>query len=378
MSLSASSAQLQALSLSRVLLSALHALMLSFFCPCRARHGEDPPVLVDNVRQYVQAVWALRKQDQVAVDIEGVELGRRGQICLIQMCGPSTPVYVFDICALENIGVRLISLSNILESEEITKIFYDVRSDADALFHLLQVTLRCAYDIQVLWHTLHQHENDTRLDSFTKVLGVFLNPRERERQMALKEQGRRLFMNNTELWKVRPLSDILIEYAAMDVKYLLQMRRRWTLGAFPENRDRRVVLDEFVFDATARRLNHRVDLNDADFDMLQTESFKVDWNRCGSEEYRDLSIVWREVLIPEPLMGTVIGKGGRHIQRIQETSGAKVVLSGERADLFGQTAQVTSAERQIRDILGRQRREAPAAKPATKMTNAKSQERSGR
>lgn len=43
------------------------------------------------------------EETEVAIDIEGVELSRAGEVCLIQICGPSSDkVFLFDIHTLKD------------------------------------------------------------------------------------------------------------------------------------------------------------------------------------------------------------------------------------------------------------------------------------
>ena len=43
-------------------------------------------------------------------------------------------------------------MKQLLEAPSILKIFYDVRADNDALFHLHGIQVQASYDVQVLWH----------------------------------------------------------------------------------------------------------------------------------------------------------------------------------------------------------------------------------
>jgi len=82
------------------------------------------------------------------VDLEGVRLSRHGTISLVQILVPETGiVYLIDVLTL---GAKAFSTSSssthttlktIFESTSITKYFFDVRNDSDALFSLYGVAL---------------------------------------------------------------------------------------------------------------------------------------------------------------------------------------------------------------------------------------------
>ena len=50
-----------------------------------------PPVVVDTVAMCTSTVTKLLSEEAVAVDIEGISLGRDGEICVIQICTSSIP-----------------------------------------------------------------------------------------------------------------------------------------------------------------------------------------------------------------------------------------------------------------------------------------------
>lgn len=66
--------------------------------------GGSSVVLVEDVETCRAAVEALLGEDEVAIDLEGVDLGRHpGNICILQACGKSSStVYLFDIVVLGN------------------------------------------------------------------------------------------------------------------------------------------------------------------------------------------------------------------------------------------------------------------------------------
>ena len=128
-------------------------------------------------------------------------------------------------------------LKKLLESDRILKVFYDLRADNDALHHLHEVHVLACYDLQVLRQLKFQDSTDFYLPGLKKVLSEFLKESKimTEEQMkevdAVKEQGQDLFApekGGTKIWRERPLRPLLLDYAALDVQFLLEMKRFWT------------------------------------------------------------------------------------------------------------------------------------------------------
>ena len=112
------------------------------------------------------------QEDEIAVDIEGINLCRDGKICLIQICGRTSPenVYLFDISKLGKSAFMEGRLKELFEDQNIQKIVYDGRGDNDALYHLYQVLMCNVYDLQVLFVQKFSNSNDR----FLKGLGTAL------------------------------------------------------------------------------------------------------------------------------------------------------------------------------------------------------------
>lgn len=313
--------------------------------------------LVDTVEKCQQAVAVLCREEQLAIDLEGIALSRQGELCLIQMSGPgeASPVYLFDICSLGHEAFDEGGLKDLLESESVTKVFYDVRSDTDALLHQFNIEVKRAYDVQVLWHARFQHSDERYLQGLKKVQGIFLqesgllSAAEKMKLDAVKEAGVRLFApevgGDYQVWKTRPLLPALVQYAAADVKFLIDMRHHWTF----DDRAKAARLDEFVFSVTASRLHTFVGLPDRvalDQSAKKFRDFDLDTS------FNETGIVSATVSVPQARRGRVIGKKGATIQQIQSSTGTRVMLhDGEPARIFGQPTDVQAAVQQIKNII---------------------------
>jgi hypothetical protein len=105
-----------------------------------------PLALIDKPQQIAAAVRDLAKRNVMSVDCEGINMDRRGKLCLVSIA-TSQKRYLFDIVTL---GATVFDqgLRAILENPQIVKLFFDSRRDSDALFHQFQVRLQCVLDCQ--------------------------------------------------------------------------------------------------------------------------------------------------------------------------------------------------------------------------------------
>jgi len=170
----------------------------------------------------------------VAVDLEGVDLGASGEICIIQ-CSTArrgAPIWLFDVVALGGAlfapggggggGEGGESLRDLLEDASLPKLLWDVRSDVNALFFLFGVRPRGLVDLQLA----DVAQRKLAGVPCAKVAGLGfvcertpharLTAAERERLAAVKAGALRLFApekgGTYSVWKARPLPAELLEY----------------------------------------------------------------------------------------------------------------------------------------------------------------------
>lgn len=205
---------------------------MAFVQPTATVHnGTDTPLrvhLLDTAERLRAATALLSVKESIAVDIEGVNLGRDGCIATIQLCGPEgTDVFIVDVVRL-GAAVAFSSdagLRALLENESVVKIFYDVRADANALFHLHEVTLQATAvtDLQlaVVCRDLLRSAVPSNLEGLAKVFRLapesVLNNNTRVRMDQVKVHAQAMFApekgGSYEVWLQRPLHPLLLEYA---------------------------------------------------------------------------------------------------------------------------------------------------------------------
>lgn len=197
----------------------------TWFCRQRHRLGYVPvpqgaPRWINSVSASQDACRNLGACHMLAVDIEGVDLSRTGEICIITIASPST-VYLFDIVSLRGAAFKEGGLEVLLSNPAVDKLFFDARTDTDALRHQYGVYVNPICDLQVMAHFALLPADADRVMGMANTfrrLGL-LTPADR----AVKDQGGKFFRPETggsyENWKVRPLPPLLVDYCAVDVKY---------------------------------------------------------------------------------------------------------------------------------------------------------------
>jgi len=195
--------------------------------------------LIDTVPDCVWAVQQLMCQTEIALDVEGVNLSRSGQISLVQIATAGA-VYLFDITQLKRSAFkpgRSEGLTALLENDAILKVIFDCRTDSDALFHQYDVTMKNTLDLQV-FHAFREFkfncDESTYLTGLQKCLTLaapHISGMDVRLISTIKTNGRRLFQSSYKIWDSRPLPQELLTYAANDVKYLLPMKDLWACNA---------------------------------------------------------------------------------------------------------------------------------------------------
>ena len=162
---------------------------------------------------------------------------RHGSISILQIyqC-EEEQVYLIDVHTLGKVAFDTLStdgtttLKGILENRIISKAFFDVRNDSDALYNLYSVYLQGIADVQLM-------ELQTRCGSKRFVNGLarclesyFTRARlhvEMSSWTRAKQAGIRLFAPDRgvsyEVFNERPMSQAIIQYSIQDVKYLPQL-----------------------------------------------------------------------------------------------------------------------------------------------------------
>ena len=98
---------------------------------------------------------ALLGHPLLALDCEGVDLGRRGEISLIQIA-TREECFIIDVQGTSDLqrtftwNTDVVAVVKpVLEDKKVCKIMHDCKADSDALYHLFGIKLQNVHDTQV-------------------------------------------------------------------------------------------------------------------------------------------------------------------------------------------------------------------------------------
>eukprot|EP00854_Cymbomonas_tetramitiformis_P031163 gene31163-39113_t len=203
------------------------------------------PVFVDDPGELSKICSALiLSGEDVAIDFEGVDLCRHGELCIAQLA-TNENVWIVDVHTMSEKAFGDGRLRQLLESPSVMKVGYDGRADSDALFHLHNTRMTNFYDLQIA-SCMRQDALEGCRDRFVHGLGkataeyLRMSGESAQLSEAAKNKGKTLFApelgGSYDVWKKRPLDPALMEYAAGDVKILHKMKAAW-LEYSPESRN---------------------------------------------------------------------------------------------------------------------------------------------
>ena len=141
----------------------------------------------------------------LAMDIEGVDLGRSGIVSLIQLA-TREHCFVFDVQEKPIEDPLVLWLKTLLEDSNITKIVHDCRMDSDALQHCLGITIENVHDTSC-WHSVLFAEVNPGLNQILQRYNIPQN----------KARDGSIYKKNYEFWKQRPLTPHMIAWAVGDI-----------------------------------------------------------------------------------------------------------------------------------------------------------------
>ncbi|KAF3072153.1 hypothetical protein CFAM422_005728 [Trichoderma lentiforme] len=229
------------------------------------------------------------------IDLEGEQLGRNGSVSLMTVLvypGEGLErIYVIDIYTLGNITFEVVggrdkSFKNILESPEISKVFFDVRRDSEALFAHYGVSLRGVWDLQLMDSAARPRTEQRRLLSGLAKCMQFapLTNAQKAEWTLCKNQGDLVWNpdkgGSYSAFNKRPLPGEILRYCAGDVAYLPGMYKKY---ASKSARWR-----SFVFRASQKRVT------ESQGERVQPEGKERALSPWTAEEHRMLDS-WTEV-----------------------------------------------------------------------------------
>ena len=138
-----------------------------------------------------------------------------GKLCLIQMSFYVNSIlytYLLDVIVLSNTILEPF-LKNILENENIIKIIHSANNDKEWLYEEFKLITNPIYDTQYAHQFVSKSSTKIGLDV---LLNDYLN-------IYISKEEKKMFQILN--WKNRPLTKEMLNYAAFDTIYLIQLRQ---------------------------------------------------------------------------------------------------------------------------------------------------------
>lgn len=182
--------------------------------------------VISNVKESLFVTEALMKcasTDQqviVSMDCEGINLGVRGQLTLLELGTIRGEAFIFDLLLCPDI-INHGGLKRLLESDNVIKIIHDCRNDSVNLYNQFGVKLRNVFDTQSA-HAVLQFQDQNKpvykvknvsLNSLCELYRVPINP--------MKDHLKNIYRRDQKFWSRRPLTKDMLLYAAGDVLVLI-------------------------------------------------------------------------------------------------------------------------------------------------------------
>lgn len=182
-------------------------------------------------------------EDKIVVgfDCEGINLGVKGQLTLLQMATMSGLVYVFDLISCPQMIEA--GLRRLLESPDVIKIVHDCRNDAVNLYRQFSINLNCVFDTQAA-HAVLTYQDTGRpvykaksvaLNALCEIYGAPVNP--------MKDQLKNIYRRDQKYWSRRPLTREMILYASADVLSLVNEKIFHAMSSAIKEENRALMVD---------------------------------------------------------------------------------------------------------------------------------------
>jgi exonuclease 3'-5' domain-containing protein 1 len=198
-------------------------------------HEVPPSGLIDTPAAIALLVASLsdlpNHPPSLYVDLEGINLSRHGSISILQLhVLPTDKTYLVDVHTLgaeafSTVAKNGHTLKSILESEQISKAFFDIRTDSDALYSLYGIKVAGICDIQLMELATRSFSKRC-INGLAKCIerDLTMTARERQNWKVTKERGVKLFApehgGSYEVFNSRPLSEEVRKYCMQDVQLL--------------------------------------------------------------------------------------------------------------------------------------------------------------
>lgn len=219
----------------------------------------------------------------IALDIEGVDLGRTGVTSIVQLA-TADACFVLDVLGNTRSSPLVMWLATLLSDPSVCKVIHDCRMDSDALFFTWDIDLTNVHDTAV-WHAAITCQHDKNLNDVLAWNGLKSNV----------HRDKDMYYTNYRFWETRPLTATMKQWAAGDVQLLLKVQLKQQEAA-----------------------NHGI--------STQAASAST----AFAQLTRDLGFSY--ITIPSRNIGSFIGPRGQNIRSLQNRTGTLIYGYGDKSN----------------------------------------------
>ncbi|XP_071116263.1 uncharacterized protein [Haliotis cracherodii] len=175
--------------------------------------------VIDNVDDCVKAVDDLLQESVVAMDCEGIHLGKKGPLTLLQVAKLDGFVYLFNVFAEPKVFTEG-RLKSFLENQDIIKVFHACSNDSAALKTQYDVMLVNVFDVQAAQYIIEKAEG-RQLPSYRKLMDLCGRYTDVTLLEGKDEVQAKWYKTDGAYWAKTELSPEMVDYACADVRILI-------------------------------------------------------------------------------------------------------------------------------------------------------------
>ncbi|XP_014473702.1 PREDICTED: uncharacterized protein LOC106743909 [Dinoponera quadriceps] len=215
----------------------------------------------------------------ISFDCEGINLGVKGQLTLVQIGTMSGQAYVFDLFTCPSL-VQAGGLQKLLEHKNVVKVIHDCRNDSVNLYNQFKIMLTNVFDTQAAHAVLQFQETgkpvykvkNVNLNTLCDHYGAPCNP--------LKEQLKNIYRKDQRYWSRRPMTRDMLIYASSDVLSLVpqvynamsRLIKPEVQGLFAELCEEQIQMHIRPAEVKARKKQRKVETEVADLKKRMEEA----------------------------------------------------------------------------------------------------------
>ena len=283
--------------------------------------------LVDSDKNLINLLSKIEEYTEIGLDTEFIrESTYRPILALMQIALPNNEIYIIDPVKITKRDI----INKFLTNPKIIKIIHSSKQDLEALYSYTQAFPVNIFDTQIAFNFLSEKSNVAYSALVKSVCDV-----------DIKEGSWRTN------WLKRPLSDEKLQYAADDVRYLIQIKnnlerhlnRTNRLSWFNEEQDNELKISNIIIDPENawKKINYPLYFDSEDLKLLKKTAC---WREKLSIKY-DVPKRW--ILSDSLLIKTLITNRNKTLEIINAT---KQKITDIEKDEF---EKILSSKRKIKN-----------------------------